>query len=119
MHKFEGHTMLAALLRIAQDRGRTGHSEGTHAGASTADLTGKKVVIVGAGPAGCCAAMALANLGASVTVCEQRSADTFAGTSKRSYVIILARRGLDALQRAGFTDLMSSESRCACTERLL
>ena len=76
------------------------------------DLTGTKVLIVGAGPAGICASMALANLGASVTVCEMRPEDTFTGTSKRSYVIILQDRGLNALEAAGFTNLKNPESRC-------
>lgn len=67
--------------------------------------------MVGAGPAGICAAMALANLGASVTVCEQRAEETFAGTSKRSYVIILQDRGLNALRDAGFTGLSNKDSR--------
>ena len=83
-----------------------------HAGTSGGELSGKKVVVVGAGPAGICAAMALANLGATVSVCEQRREDTFAGTSKRSYVIILQDRGLNALQDAGFTGLNNKDSRC-------
>jgi 2-polyprenyl-6-methoxyphenol hydroxylase-like FAD-dependent oxidoreductase len=71
------------------------------------------VLIIGAGPAGICAAMALANLGAKVTVCEMRPEETFMGTSKRSYVIILQDRGLDALEAAGFQQLKNPDSRRA------
>ena len=80
-------------------------------------MKGVKVVVVGAGPAGVCAAMALANLGASVTVCEARSEETFAGTSTRSYVIILQDRGLAALEAAGFTGLITPESKCVFHRR--
>lgn len=67
-------------------------------------LEGQSVVVVGAGPAGTCAAMALANAGASVTVYERRSEHTFVQVEGEPYAIVLEKRALDALADAGFLD---------------
>lgn len=67
-------------------------------------MEGRTVVVVGAGPAGSCAAMALANAGASVAVYEMRSEDTFVQDEGEPYAIVLEQRGLSALLNAGFLD---------------
>lgn len=67
-------------------------------------MEGQSVVVVGAGPAGTCAAMALANAGASVTVYERRCEDTFVQAEGEPYAIVLEKRALDALLDAGFLD---------------
>jgi 2-polyprenyl-6-methoxyphenol hydroxylase-like FAD-dependent oxidoreductase len=81
------------------------------ADATSGGLTGKKVLIVGAGPAGICAALRMAQIGAQVTVCEQRSQEEFAGTAKPSYIIVLQNRGLDALKKAGVSVQGTMDSR--------
>jgi flavin-dependent dehydrogenase len=73
----------------------------------------QSVVVVGAGPAGTCAAMALANAGASVTVYEKRSEDTFVQDEGEPYAIVLEKRALDALSDAGFLDADFHGSTCA------
>jgi hypothetical protein len=55
--------------------------------------------------------MFVAKLGAQVTVCEQRSQEAFAGTSQKSYVIVLQKRGLDALKQAGISVQGTRENR--------
>ena len=62
------------------------------------------MVVIGAGPAGTCAAMAMANAGASVVVYERRSEDTFVQDEGEPYAIVLEKRALDALLDAGFLD---------------
>lgn len=49
--------------------------------------------------------MALAKLGANVTVYEQKSADKFVSEDGEPYAIVLEKRGLDALEDAGFLDV--------------
>lgn len=67
-------------------------------------MEGQSVVVIGAGPAGTCAAMSLANAGASVVVYERRSESTFVEDEGEPYAIVLEKRALDALLDAGFLD---------------
>lgn len=57
--------------------------------------------------------MALAKLGANVTVYEQRSEETFVSEDGEPYAIVLEKRGLDALEDAGFLDVDFHGSECA------
>lgn len=68
-------------------------------------MDNRTVVVIGGGPAGTCAAMALAKLGANVTVYEQKSQDKFVSEDGEPYAIVLEKRGLDALEEAGFLDV--------------
>lgn len=74
-------------------------------------LAGKRVLIVGAGPAGCCAAMYMGRLGASVDVYEARPDEDLATPSARSYIIVLQERALHALARAGFDVCIDDSNR--------
>eukprot|EP00892_Ulva_mutabilis_P008911 jgi/Ulvmu1/6392/UM003_0020.1 len=74
-------------------------------GLSNYFMENRTVVVVGGGPAGTCAAMALAKLGANVTVYEQKSENKFVSEDGEPYAIVLEKRGLDALHGAGFLDV--------------
>lgn len=76
-------------------------------------MDNRTVVVIGGGPAGTCAAMALAKLGANVTVYEQKSQDKFVSEDGEPYAIVLEKRGLDALEEAGFLDVDFHGSECA------
>lgn len=71
------------------------------------------MVVIGGGPAGTCAAMALAKLGANVTVYEQKHEDKFVSEDGEPYAIVLEKRGLSALEDAGFLDVDFHGSECA------
>lgn len=62
---------------------------------------GRKVVIVGGGPTGALAALYLAQMGWQVSVYERRSAEFRASSNRRSFNIILSRRGRKALRAIG------------------
>lgn len=62
---------------------------------------GRKVVIVGGGPTGTLAALYLAQMGWQVFVYERRSADFRVSSNRRSFNIILSRRGQKALKDIG------------------
>lgn len=62
---------------------------------------GRKVVIVGGGPTGALAALYLAKMGWHVSVYERHSAEFKASSNRRSFNIILSRRGRKALTDIG------------------
>ncbi|ABW28381.1 FAD-dependent oxidoreductase [Acaryochloris marina] len=61
----------------------------------------RTAVVVGGGPTGTLIALYLAQAGWHVSVYEQRSADAKASSNRRSFNIVLNRRGLKALEDAG------------------
>lgn len=61
----------------------------------------KTAVVVGGGPTGTLIALYLAQAGWQVSVYEQRSIDAKASSNRRSFNIVLNRRGLKALEDAG------------------
>lgn len=85
----------------------SGPQPGTAAATSTSCGTGKKAVVVGAGPAGALTAMLLAQQGWKVDVFERLSplvgedGSITASIGPRSYNILLSERAATALDMAG------------------
>lgn len=71
-------------------------------------VTSKNIAIVGAGPSGVLAGIALAKKGANVTVFEKRTREEAVGGNGRSFSLTLSSRGCKVLQEQGIWEEIES-----------